>query len=181
MTNNRIEELNKLLKHYSDQYYNEGNSDISDLEFDGLVKEYEKLTGEKYKSATAPKKGKKLVDVSHKFPNLVGTLDKAFDVEELFVWWEDLGKLHNKNILITPKYDGNSVVVSFNKDGKLTQALTRGKEGKGLDLTDFFSDITLYSGSEVLRDLKEDEIVGIKCEALITYENFEINIKNMYH
>ena len=173
MTNNRIEELNKLLKHYSDQYYNEGNSDISDLEFDGLVKEYEKLTGEKYKSETAPKKGKKLVDVSHKFPNLVGTLDKAFDVEELFVWWEDLGKLHNKNILITPKYDGNSVVVSFNKDGKLTQALTRGKEGKGLDLTDFFSDITLYSGSEVLRDLKEDEIVGIKCEALITYENFE--------
>ena len=173
MTNNRIEELNKLLKHYSDQYYNEGNSDVSDLEFDGLVKEYEKLTGEKYKSETAPKKGKKLVDVSHKFPNLVGTLDKAFDVEELFVWWEDLGKLHNKNILITPKYDGNSVVVSFNKDGKLIQALTRGKEGKGLDLTAFFSDVTLYSGSDILKDLKEDEIVGIKCEALITYENFE--------
>lgn len=173
MTNNRIEELNKLLKHYSDQYYNEGNSDVTDLEFDSLVKEYESLTGEKYKSETAPKKGKKLVDVSHKFPNLVGTLDKAFDIDELLVWWEDLGKLHNKNILITPKYDGNSVVVSFNKDGKLIQALTRGKEGNGLDLTAFFSDVTLYSGSEVLRDLKEDEIVGIKCEALITYENFE--------
>lgn len=168
-----IEELKKKLDEYSDKYYNEGNSGIEDHEFDSLVREYETLTGEKYQSETAPRKGKKLVDVSHKFPTLVGTLDKAFDIEELFTWWGNLGKIHDESILITPKYDGNSVVVSFNRNGKLIQALTRGKEGKGLDLTDFFSDVTLNSASEVLRDLKEDEIVGIKCEALVTYKNFE--------
>lgn len=168
-----IEELKKKLDEYSDKYYNEGNSGIEDHEFDSLVREYETLTGEKYQSETAPRKGKKLVDVSHKFPTLVGTLDKAFDIEELFTWRNNLGKIHDEEILITPKYDGNSVVVSFDRNGKLIQALTRGKEGRGLDLTDFFSDVTLNSASEVLRDLKEDEIVGVKCEALVTYKNFE--------
>lgn len=168
-----IEELKKKLDEYSDRYYNEGNSGIEDHEFDSLVKEYETLTGEKYQSETAPRKGKKLVDVSHKFPTLVGTLDKAFNTDELFEWYNDLDTVHKSEIIITPKYDGNSVVVAFNNKGKVTQALTRGKEGKGLDLTDFFSNVSITLDSPLIKDLKDEEEIGIKCEALITYKNFD--------
>lgn len=166
----RKDELEKEIKRASELYYNEGQSDLEDFEFDLLVKEYEELTGEKFKSEVSPKKGKKLVDVSHTFPQLVGTLDKAFDLDEFFEWWEDLDVSNKNDILITTKYDGNSVVVVFNDKGELIQALTRGKEGKGLDLTDFFKHVRI-SGPIVDR-MAPTEILGIKCEALITYDNF---------
>ena len=166
----RKDELEKEIKRASELYYNEGQSNLEDFEFDLLVKEYEELTGEKFKSEVSPKKGKKLVDVSHTFPQLVGTLDKAFDLDEFFEWCDDLDVSHKNEILITPKYDGNSVVVVFNDKGELIQALTRGKEGKGLDLTDFFKHVKI--SGPIVDHMAPTEILGIKCESLITYDNF---------
>ena len=175
MGNYAIDLLQEIQK-ANDQYYNEGTSIYTDEEYDAMVKLYKEMTGEDPSSLTAPTVGKKLVDVSHTFPTLVGTLSKAFTIEEVYTWLDDiyeklgLAPTAELDIALSEKYDGNSVVLSFNSDYTLYNALTRGAEGKGLDLTDFFWDRKLIQPDI---DIPEGHLLGVKCEAIITYEDFE--------
>ena len=181
-----IQQMKTELDTASDSYYNGAELIMTDEEFDALLAKYESFSGEKYSTLTAPKKGKKLVDISHKFPNLVGTLDKAFNMKEVNEWLDS--KIENDlvdTLIASEKFDGNSVVLSFNKKGNLESALTRGKEGKGLDLTDFFSGRTIDINEDSLLSecfsWDDNDELGIKCEALITYDDFEIVKEKMAH
>ena len=171
-----LKKVKEVLDTASELYYNEGTTPYTDEEFDKILKRYEDFTGLPYSTLTSPKKGKKLVDASHDFPELVGTLDKAYDTDELFKWYDSKATTNEDNvkILVSPKYDGNSVVLSFDITGKLVTALTRGKDGKGLDLTDFFKDRTIDTKAFQTYFATNDNIIGVKCEALITYKDFEL-------
>ena len=182
-----IESLKELLDRSSDKYYNEGDSPITDEEFDKMSVIYKSLTGVEYSTITSPKKGKKLVDTGHLFPTLVGTLSKAYDMDEFEIaldkMYEKMGFSDNEHIdiLVTTKYDGNSVMLAFDNKGKLNSALTRGKDGLGADLKDLFGDRTIDVKSLKSHGvtMKDTDLLGIKCEALITYENFEKIQKKM--
>lgn len=170
-------DLKKLLDEYSDLYYNEGQSPITDEEFDKIVLYYNKTFNKDYNTETEVKEGKRLVDISHTFPNLVGVLSKAYDITEVQEWLKSISKrvdvsLNTFSLLISEKYDGNSAVLTFNKDGSLNSALTRGKDGKGLDLKKYFEDINIKEYS-LIKELKDNQLLGIKCEIIITYEDFE--------
>src|SRR5699024_2326981 len=81
-----------------------------------------------------------------------------------------------KEFIITPKYDGNSVVLTFGSDMKLKNAITRGKEGKGVDLTDMFDHIQL--SDEFRKYITDDNTeIGIKCEVIMTFDTFN----EVYH
>lgn len=176
-----INKLKEELDKASLQYYNEGESFLTDGQFDEKMKLYEKLSGKEYNTLTEPPKDKRQVNVDHSFEELVGRMSKQYNIEDLREWFINKFSVGNKSdilnagILLSYKKDGNSVTGTFNKDGKLIQMLTRGKDGKGMDLTDFFDDRSIDPSlfKEHLDVFNDDEdLLGIKFEAVITYEDF---------
>lgn len=168
------EELIKILTVASDYYYNSSSKYLSDEKFDELELEYQKRFGKKFIGA-APPETKGTINVAHNYKNLVGTLSKCKNIDDFREWFFDCLKkieglsynLKDKNylpeLLVTLKYDGNSIVIEY-RNGLPIKVLTRGKDGKGLDLTHVFKD---YHELEILK-----EECGIKYEVVMTYENF---------
>ena len=112
---NNLDEVQKYLEDQSYVYYNTSEQpELTDEEFDKLLREYERYRP--FNGGALPSKGKKLVDVSHEYPELVGTVSKVNSVEELSEWIYDKG-LNGKQLLITQKYDGNSVLVILTTKG----------------------------------------------------------------
>jgi DNA ligase (NAD+) len=174
LSKEELDKVEKFLEQASNAYYNTGEEIISDDEFDAVAREFKRLGG-KLKVGAEPLKGKGTVDVAHTFAELVGTLDKTNfiyiknvdepskkSVEE----WingiiKSLGKSRKFSVGISFKFDGNSVVIEY-KDGKVIKALTRGRNGLGMDLTHVFKDHTI----------KREDHVGIKYEIIIPWEQY---------
>lgn len=158
--------LINLLKKASEAYYNTDKKIMSDYEFDQYELEYQKRFGRKYVGANPPA-NKGTINVSHKYTSLVGTLDKCQTLEELEEWLKKIySKLNNNKLtfIITLKYDGNSVAIEYN-NYMIQKVLTRGKNGKGVDLT---SKLKNYHILETCGDE-----IGVKYEVIVTYENFK--------
>lgn len=159
-------ELEALLEQASDLYYNSDDKLMSDTEFDELKDFYESNYGD-FKVGAPVREGKGTVNVEHGFGHLVGTLTKTNTIQQLKEWMEKTVKNAGGNpkklkVQTSLKYDGNSVVIEF-KDGKCFKALTRGRDGKGLDLTHVFKDVTI----------QDKRHVGVKFEVIMTWDDFE--------
>ena len=173
------QQLIKILTEASNAYYNTDTKIMSDDEFDDLEREYQRRFKKKFIGAE-PLEGKGTINVTHSYGDLVGTLSKCKNIDDFMDWYLDaFNKItcnynhsnHNylPELYLTLKYDGNSVVIEY-KDGKVVKALTRGKNGKGLDLTHVFKD---YHELEYIK-----EECGIKYEVIMTYENFKKLMKD---
>lgn len=125
-----------------------------------------------------------LNDTPHKYPELKGTIDKAkyvykaevdkddnnvYTVEEFF---EDvisklgLKKSHKFNISVSFKNDGQSIIGDISKKGKFKQALTRGKNGLGADVTHIVKEIEFG-----MREYFRDKSNGVKFEVMLSKSN----------
>lgn len=172
MNNMEDKKLIQLLTEASEAYYNTDKKIISDEEFDKLELEYQKRFGKKFIGANPPiNKGQ--ISIEHDYANLVGTLSKNNTIDQFMEWYSKaVSKLPtdklNLDILITLKYDGNSIVSTY-KNGTVIKTLTRGKNGKGLDLTRVFKD---YHTLEYIKDE-----CGIKYEVIMKYDDFENLLK----
>ncbi|ASU00113.1 DNA ligase [Bacillus phage PBS1] len=176
----KLEEVKSFLDKASEAYYNTGQEILSDDEFDAIAREFKRLGG-KLDVGANPPKGKGTVDVSHTFAELVGTLDKTNFIYEKNVddpskksveeWLNNiikkLGNDKEFSLGISFKFDGNSVVIEY-KDGKVVRALTRGRNGLGMDLTHVFKDHTI----------KRKDHVGIKYEIIIPWKRYEDLMKD---
>ncbi len=123
-----LSEKKEQIKNWSQNYY-EGNSKISDKDFDLAYKIYLEQGGEDlgigFGYAHIPGE-ETFIHYCHP----VGSLDNIFNdnVEKAFD--------KNLNVEVTPKLDGGSCVVYYGDNGKLIRALTRGDKGKyGIDIT----------------------------------------------
>lgn len=180
LSKEELDKVEKFLEQASEAYYNTGEEIISDDEFDAISREFKRLGG-KLKVGANPPKGKGTVDVAHTFAELVGTLDKTNfiyikDVDEdskksVEEWIngiiKSLGKSRRFSVGISFKFDGNSVVIEY-LDGKVVKALTRGRNGLGMDLTHVFKDHTI----------KRKDHVGIKYEIIIPWEQYRQLMKD---
>lgn len=104
MTDNikeRIISLRNDLKKYSDYYYEHSTSLISDMEYDMLMKELERLETEypEYKTPDSPTQivgasdihSRKFTKVRHKKPML--SLENTYSLEDMVKWTERVEKL----------------------------------------------------------------------------------------
>lgn len=126
--------LMNLISHYSNLYYNESVSQISDFEFDKLVDELKALGGS-VDDVGAPSYGKK---VTHS--QRMGSLDKDTDPSKIAQW---AVKYTKGKLVLTPKIDGLAVTLKY-ENGKLVSAATRGDGLIGQDVFDnvkFIDDI----------------------------------------
>lgn len=131
MSNERVKELVTLLEAYSEAYYNNSLSLVSDEEFDHLRDELEEL------DPTNPFLDKVGAPVSGSWPKkthkgLIGSLRKVTTPDEFKEWVKNhpIGTSY----ALSEKYDGGTIVATY-ENGKLTCLATRGDGTVGEDIT----------------------------------------------
>ncbi len=142
MVKDEIENLKELIRYYDYKYYIEGQPEISDYEYDMLVKKLKDLE-EKYPefitgdSPTQRVSGfvqEEFSHVRHKIPML--SLDNAYSFDEL----DDFIERVRKNLRFIPEFtvelkiDGVGVSLIYEK-GIFTRGITRGDGTTGDDIT----------------------------------------------
>lgn len=147
----RIEELARLIRHH-DRLYWQGKTEISDVEYDALVR---KLASLAPKHPIVSKVGEldlgEAKKISHSKPML--SLQKVYTEKELFDWIEKGSRSPKERFLIQPKYDG--VAADFTK-GVLS---TRGDGVSGYDISRLLPLIKILKASETGADFRGELIM----------------------
>lgn len=139
----RIAELRKALAHHNRRYYEEAAPEITDAEYDRLMRELRDLEGENpalFSDDSPTQKvggttNKHFKTVAHRVPML--SLENTYSLEELKEFDERVRKglgAQAYRYVTELKIDGLSIELVYEK-GKLTTALTRGDGEKGDDVT----------------------------------------------
>ncbi len=134
--------LTRLINHHNYLYYVESKTEISDVEFDGLLRKLQDLESQfpEFSSENSPTKRvggdltKKFETVTHRFPML--SLSNTYSEEEIVDWENRIKKLVDGDIeyVCELKYDGVAIGIRY-ENGQLTRAVTRGDGEKGEDVT----------------------------------------------
>jgi DNA ligase (NAD+) len=139
MTKKEYYKLVDDLIRYSDSYYKNNKSLISDKEFDILLKKAEAFEAEHpdWARPDSPTQGvgsdlDGAVSLEHTRPML--SLENTYNKEEVRAWFDKMTRHGVKEFIVEPKYDGNSFAARYVK-GKLVQGLTRGDGKVGEDIT----------------------------------------------
>lgn len=139
----KIEELRQSLNHHNHLYYIKDAPIISDLEFDQLLEELQKLE-EAYPQFEDPNSPTKRVGggitknfptKKHRYPML--SLSNTYSREELEEYLNRTQKAlpdDDLDFVCELKYDGAAVSITYRK-GALVQALTRGDGSQGDEIT----------------------------------------------
>jgi len=139
----RIEELRKTINHHNHRYYVLDSPEISDAEYDELMKELKQLEtghpGLVTPDSPTQRIGAPPVEafgvVEHRDPLL--SLANAFSYEELAAWHKRVGNLlsgRQFDLVCEPKMDGLAVALTY-VDGLLVTGATRGDGYRGENIT----------------------------------------------
>ncbi|HAX61664.1 MAG TPA: DNA ligase (NAD(+)) LigA [Elusimicrobia bacterium] len=138
-----IEKLKKEIRHHDHLYYVLSQPEISDTEYDNLMKHLQKLEEKNPQfitddSPTQRVSGNAVKDfktVKHSTPML--SLDNTYSSDEIIEWDKRVKKIianENYEYVIEPKIDGISCALTY-KNGMLVQGATRGDGDNGEDIT----------------------------------------------
>lgn len=179
--------LSLLVKLYQ-EIYNNGDVDspISDSLYDELYEQNRIINEEEIIGASVSRfSGNKLIR-AHQYTDLRGTLDKIH-----FITDEDKGKDKRKSIeqwvrsietkigrsltddearvIITPKWDGISLIFEMDRMNFVDAALTRGDtvRNEAIDVSQLFGKMTF---SDISNDNEE---YGLKTETIMSHDDFE--------
>lgn len=138
----RIALLSEKLNHYNHLYYIENVSEISDFQFDKLLRELQELEQQHPDLAlpNSPTKRvggditKKFQTVVHEYPML--SLSNTYSKEEIVEWETRVRKIIPGDIdyVCELKYDGLAIGIRY-ENGEFKQAVTRGDGTKGEDVS----------------------------------------------
>ncbi len=139
----RIEKLRAEINHHNYRYYVLDNPEISDAEYDELMRELKQLEDEypRFLTPDSPTQrvGAAPVEafgvVEHPLPLL--SLGNAFSQEELLAWYTRISKLVGRrqfDFACEHKIDGLAVALTY-VNGQLTTGATRGDGFRGEDIT----------------------------------------------
>jgi DNA ligase (NAD+) len=139
----RIEQLRAKINHHNYRYYVLDSPEISDAEYDELMRELKSLE-EKYPQFLTPDSPTQRVGaapveafgvVEHPHPLL--SLGNAFSKDELLAWHSRISKLvdgNDFNFAVEHKIDGLAVALTY-VNGSFTRGATRGDGFRGEDIT----------------------------------------------
>jgi len=139
----KIEKLKELLNHHNHRYYVLDSPEISDSEYDQLIRGLKHLE-EQYPELISPDSPTQRVGatplealgvIEHPYPLL--SLANAFYHEELSAWHTRTSKLLNDrqfNLVCEHKIDGLAIALTYT-DGILTSGATRGDGLRGENVT----------------------------------------------
>ena len=172
----RIKDLRDEITYHEKKYYVDIEPQISDYEFDQLVKELGRLEG-RFPELVTPESptqrvGEKPVEgfptVRHKLPML--SMDNVYSVRELEEFEQRVRKLlpgQQIEYVAELKIDGLGISILY-RGGKYVQAVTRGDGVQGDDVTANVK--TIKSLPLVIPDAREVEVRG---EIYLPFESFQ--------
>lgn len=139
----RIDELAARIDHLNYEYYMNDHSEVSDFEFDALLRELQDLERQypQLASPLSPTKrvggevNKSFPQVTHRFPML--SLGNTYSIEEIEEFEARTRRLLDGTTFSYTcelKYDGVAIGLTY-RHGRLVQAVTRGNGTVGDDIT----------------------------------------------
>ena len=167
----RLADLRARIRHHEERYYVLNDPEISDAEFDALVKELEALERQHPDLVTPDSPTQRVggrpvegfASVEHQVPML--SLDNSYDEHELAAFDERLRRAvggegdapASLDYVAELKIDGLSISLTY-EDGRLVRGVTRGDGSRGEDVTSNVRTIraiplaALHAGSRAPRD-----------------------------
>lgn len=174
----QIQELRSALEDHNYNYYVLSKPVISDLEFDLLMKELEKLEAEhpEFFDPNSPTQrvgsdlNKEFEQVRHQYSML--SLSNSYSEEELLDFDQKIRKLTDQQFdyVCELKYDGTSISLRY-KNGSLDKAITRGDGTFGDDVTTNVR--TIKSIPLKLKGSGYPDEFEIRGEILLPFSEFE--------
>lgn len=180
----RIEELVEELNRYSYEYYSLDNPTVTDKEYDEKYDELKRLEMEEgYVLPYSPtlRVGDVVLDgfnkYTHKAP--LWSMDKAQTLEELKEWHnrnvkfvnemrEQGEDLPNLKYVLTKKFDGLTINLTYDENGVLITAATRGTGKVGEEVTAQVKTI-----KSIPLKIDSSDLLEVHGEAIMTVEAFE--------
>lgn len=137
----RIAKLSAELERHNHLYYVEARPEISDQDFDFMMKELEALE-KQWPQLASPNSPTKRVggDITKEFPTVVHrspmlSLENSYSREEVQEFVQRIAKEHGRTTFtLELKYDGVAISLIY-RNGELVQGITRGDGEKGEDIT----------------------------------------------
>ena len=176
-TKEKIDQLRAELHQHNYKYYVLNAPDISDKEFDDMMRELQDLeqAHPEFQDKNSPTMrvgsdlNKNFTQVAHKYPML--SLGNTYSEGEVSDFYDRIQKSLNEDFEICAelKYDGTSISLTY-ENGKLIRAVTRGDGEKGDDVTDNVK--TIHTIPLVLHG-DYPEIFEIRGEILMPWTVFE--------
>ncbi len=174
-----VDELRDVLRFHEYRYYILNDPLITDVEYDKLYKDLEKLEKENPALITSDSPtqrvgnslNKDFVTVPHLVPML--SLDNSYNPQDLIDWDKRVKGLVDVNKVIysvEPKFDGASISVIYEND-MLVRGATRGDGIAGYDVTTNIKQIGSIPLSAKFSHYGIDKI-EIRGEVLMTKDNF---------
>lgn len=171
----QIDNLIDKINYHSDKYYNQDTPEISDFEYDMLMKELIKLEAEnpEFKRVDSPSNRvggmalDKFDQVTHKNPML--SLSNAYSAEDLRDFDRRVREMTDGDVeyVVEFKIDGLSVGITY-ENGEFKSAATRGNGIIGEDISQ--NAMTIKSVPLKINDKRE---IIVRGEVYISKENFE--------
>lgn len=172
LTIENIDEILNLMEYANNEYYNNDNSIISDLDYDN-IKDFVKNNIDKLQVETK-KRAEKLISKIGAKPNSrwkkekhevpMVSLEKV-NSEEDFLKWEN--GIRDDLYLIMDKVDGISISLKY-KNGRLINAITRGENNIGEEI---LRNVLMMKNIKKGIEYKED--LEIRGEIVLLSEDFE--------
>jgi DNA ligase (NAD+) len=138
----QISDLRKALHRHNHLYYVKNTPEISDFDFDMMLKELQRLEAEhpELDDPNSPTKrvGGDITDrfakVKHRYPML--SLSNTYNMDEIRDWEARIKKFTDNTIayVCELKYDGVAIGIRY-ENGAMTRAVTRGDGETGEDVT----------------------------------------------
>lgn len=171
----RMDELIDQINYHSNKYYNDDAPEISDYEYDNLMKELIKIEEEnpQIKRVDSPSSrvgGKpldKFTQITHKIPML--SLSNAYSDKDLKDFDKRVRELDDDSVeyVVEFKIDGLSVGLTY-KNGVFEKGATRGNGVVGEDITE-----NLRTVKTIPLKINDTEEVVVRGEVYISKQNFE--------
>lgn len=174
----RIEELRRLIRRHNELYYGKDDPEISDAEYDALIRELSDLEAEhpEFVDAESPTEAVGAATVTtfdpvvHAVP--MTSLDNAMDEDELRAWGERVIKGLNgesSRYVCELKIDGLAISIRY-ENGKLVQAATRGDGKVGEDVT---ANVATISSLPQQLSKKAPPVLEVRGEVYMSIAAFE--------
>lgn len=173
----RIEELTQQLEYHSHKYYVENAPEISDFDFDAMLRQLQELEL-KHPDLASPNSPTKRVgsdltseftSAEHRFPML--SLSNTYSSEELGEWIDRIiREIGEVEFVAELKFDGTAISLTY-ENGELLQAITRGDGRRGDDVTNNVR--TIRSVPLRLRGEGYPALFEIRGEIIMPYASFD--------
>ena len=174
----RADELAGQVRYHRERYYRDDEPEISDAEFDELVRELSALAdqypelerGDTPLTEVGAPPSATFAPVRHIVPML--SLDNAFAPEELAAWYARIVRVVTDPVVFVgePKLDGLAVSLLY-EDGQLVRAATRGDGETGEDVTANIA--TIASIPDTLQGREVPTRLEVRGEVFMPLTSFE--------